>query len=155
MPDYDVNAYQSPNYADGPHVDSRYHVDARRRLKVPAIALMVLSSIGLLMSLFNVGFAVFVEPRVDPTAPELVQSFQRSSTGAVAAAVQLGFAIVNIVVILGTIGMLRLKSYPLAIAASIVAILNLSSCCCVPSLPFAIWCLVVLSNEEVRRGFTS
>jgi len=40
-----------------------------------------------------------------------------------------------------------------ALAASILAMVNVGSFCCVPGIPVGIWCLVILLTPEVRAAF--
>jgi hypothetical protein len=64
------------------------------------------------------------------------------------------FAITSMLVILGAISMLRVKSRGLAITGSIAAMIHLPFCCCLPGLGFGIWSLVVLSQPEVKDAFS-
>ncbi|MCA9119786.1 MAG: hypothetical protein H6822_34740 [Planctomycetaceae bacterium] len=56
------------------------------------------------------------------------------------------------IVVFGAMRMKQLKSYPLAIAASILAMLPCSACC-ILGLPVGIWSLVVLCNRDIRKAF--
>lgn len=56
------------------------------------------------------------------------------------------------IVIFGATRMKQLKNYPLAIAASILAMLPCSACC-ILGLPIGIWSLVVLCNRDIRDAF--
>jgi hypothetical protein len=63
------------------------------------------------------------------------------------------FMVVCIVICHGATQMMRLRSFGLAVAASILAMVNISECCCVLGLPIGIWGLVVLFRPEVRAAF--
>ena len=154
MGDYDFNAYESPQLPQQPQNETRHKDAARSRLMAPAIVLIVLSAIGAILSLFNAVSALTMEAFVDPNAPEFLRTIQENTVGPVAAVTQSFFLIVNIFVIFGAISMIRVKTYAIAMAGAIAAMLNMGSCCCVPSLPFAIWALVVLTNTDVKRGFS-
>jgi hypothetical protein len=127
-------------------------VAVRGRVTAPAIALVVVASVGLVASLFNIGWA-FVEQGVDPDAPEMVRRFQQGAKGPVPAVVQTAFAIVNLLIIAGGVQMMRFRSWGLALTASILAMLNFGSCCCVAGVPVGIWSLVVLLMPEVKAAF--
>ncbi len=55
--------------------------------------------------------------------------------------------------IAGSVSMLRLRYYPLAFAAAILAMIPGTSPCCVFGLPLGIWGVVVLLRPEVKKGF--
>ena len=50
--------------------------------------------------------------------------------------------------------MMKLESWGLCLAASIVAIIPCISPCCCVGLPVGIWAVVVLLNDEVKTAFT-
>ena len=50
--------------------------------------------------------------------------------------------------------MKTLKSYPLALTGSIVAMLP-CSCCCVIGLPIGVWAVIVLLKPAVKLAFES
>jgi hypothetical protein len=55
--------------------------------------------------------------------------------------------------ILGAIAMLRQRGYGLAMAGAICGLIPCEYFCCLPSLPFAIWALIVLNSAEVKAAF--
>ena len=57
------------------------------------------------------------------------------------------------VVIVGGIGMLHGKRLGLARAAAVLAIVPLTSCCCLVGIPIGIWALRVLKNPDVEAHF--
>lgn len=61
--------------------------------------------------------------------------------------------LVSGVILFGGLKMKKLESYPLAIAASILAAVPCLSPCCVIGLPIGIWALVVLFKPEVKEAF--
>jgi hypothetical protein len=67
----------------------------------------------------------------------------------------LGFGIVSAIVILGSIQMLRARMYPLAIIASVLAMVDCANGCCCLGLPVGIWSLIVLLRSDVRSLFYS
>ena len=84
-----------------------------------------------------------VGPAVGEGDPELIGGF----AGTVVAIALNGVALV------GANKMRKLENYPLALTAAIVMVLPCSPCC-VLSLPFGIWALVVLCDPQVRDAFT-
>lgn len=120
----------------------------------PAICLIVVACLGLAASLFNIVVAVaFDPPAADPNAPPFMQGFQRGGFGPVAAIVHSGFLLLNSLIILGGIQMLRMKNRTMAIAASVLAMLNFGTCCCLLGLPIGIWSLIILLREDVTAAF--
>ena len=120
----------------------------------PAIALIVVATLGLCASAFNIVFAFIAEaPPVDPTLPPWAQDMQKQSVGPVAAVIQSIFLLLNIVILIGAIQMVRFKMWGYALTVSILAMINIDSCCCVLGLPVGIWSVVVLSQPEVKKAF--
>ena len=62
--------------------------------------------------------------------------------------------LISVVILLGALKMQSLKSYSLAIIASILAMLPCATPCCLIGLPFGIWALVVLNKPGVKSHFT-
>ncbi len=149
------NPYQSPQYPSSqlgspPPVDPRDSV--RGRVMAPAIVLIVISTLGLATSIFNVAFA-FAEPQIDPNDPPFIQEIKKGSTGPVVAAIQSAFVITNLLIIGGAVQMIRFKTWGFALAASILAMLNFGTFCCVLGLPVGIWSLVILLQPDVKQAF--
>ena len=65
----------------------------------------------------------------------------------------LGFAS-GLIVLAGAISMMQLRWYPLAIIASVLAMIPVVSPCCLLGLPFGIWSLIVLMQPDVRQSFS-
>jgi hypothetical protein len=63
------------------------------------------------------------------------------------------FVGLGLLVTVGAIQMLRRRTYGLAMASSILAMLNITNCCCLLGIPFGIWALVVLARPEVKAAF--
>ena len=57
------------------------------------------------------------------------------------------------IIIFGGIQMLRARRYSIALWAAILALIPLTSVCCIPGIPIGIWALIVLRHPEVRAGF--
>jgi hypothetical protein len=152
------NPYSSPD----PSNSSPYSADDQykraavtSKVMVPAIFLIVVGSLGIAASIFNVGYALVAEPpAVDPNAPEFVRQFQQGATGVFPALLHTMFTVVNGVIIFGAVQMLKIRSWAWAMAASIVAMVNFGTCCCVLGLPAGIWSIIVLANQDVKDVFS-
>ena len=59
------------------------------------------------------------------------------------------------IIIFGGIQMLRARRYSVALVAAILALIPLTSVCCIPGIPIGIWALIVLRNPEVKAAFES
>jgi hypothetical protein len=139
------NPYASPTFTGPAHTDLREAV--RTKVLAPAVALL-----GAALSLFNIAYAV-AGPQDDPMAPEFVRQMQRGAKGAPAAIVQGAFLLLNLLLLVAAVQMSRFRNWGLALAASILAMLNFGSCCCVLGLPVGIWSLVVLCMPDVKAAF--
>jgi hypothetical protein len=71
-------------------------------------------------------------------------------------AAELGFAaLTNLLAVLGGLKMRRLRGYGWGMAASVVSLIPLVTGCCCTGIPFGVWGLVVLLNEEVKAAFAA
>jgi hypothetical protein len=124
---------------------------AKALLMAPAITLLVVGLLGLLVDAFQLvqgvkipeGYKDFVKKNFQAEPPT-----EESVTYLIAA-----FASVSFVIVLGAIQMLRARMYPLAIAASLLAMINIGNACCCLGLPVGIWSLVILMRSDVRVLF--
>ncbi|HEY4258977.1 MAG TPA: hypothetical protein VGM98_02405 [Schlesneria sp.] len=134
--------------------DREVERDVTGMVMPPAVCLLVVAALGLMASIFNVVMAIVMEaPAVDPNAPPFVQGFQQGGYSVFAAIVHSGFFLLNLLIIFGGIQMLRLKNRTLGIAASVLAMMNFGTCCCLLGLPVGIWSLVILLREDVSKAF--
>jgi hypothetical protein len=145
---HDSNPYASPSGLPSAEPQRRVH----GRVIAPAIALMTLATMGLALSIFNVGWAL-TEHKIDARGPEFMQQIQRGATGPLAATVQGGFVLLNLLILLGAVQMFRFRTWALAVVAAGLAMVNCGSLCCVPGIPIGIWSLVILLMPEVRMAF--
>jgi hypothetical protein len=63
------------------------------------------------------------------------------------------FSLIGLFVLMAAIQMARRRTYGLAMAGSILAMVNIGNACCCLGLPFGIWALVVLARPDVRAAF--
>ena len=71
-----------------------------------------------------------------------------------ALATSIGQLFVAGVTIAGSVSMMSLRRFPLAVIAAILSMLPIATPCCVLGLPLGIWALVVLFRPEVSQSFT-
>lgn len=173
------NPYQSPgdygHYGAWP-MDDTYRQHARQRVAGPATGLIVLGIFGLVLpAIFVVlGMAAFFAVPQWLDASAIPHGFGWPSSPVAAAGalgVPLGAApapgaaevqflqlpcgfLSSIVILWGGIWMKNLRSYGLAMAASILAMVPCFSPCCLLGLPIGIWALVVLSEPGVKAAFS-
>jgi hypothetical protein len=145
------NPYASPESRPAPEQGTGR---VKGKVVAPAIALMVVGILGLAFSLLNVVVAIIqpVQP-IDPNAPEFIQEIQRQSAGPLAAVLQSVFLIVNTLIIFGALKMMKLRSWGWAMTSTVLAMVNVGTCCCVVGLPIGIWSVVILSMEDVKQAF--
>jgi hypothetical protein len=127
---------------------------AAARVKGPAIALIVITALGILGQLISM-VANLAGMRSVPSQdlpPEFERWISIMSGG-------LGFVFTVItlavggLIIYGAMKMMRLENYGLAMAASIIAMVPCLSPCCCLGIPIGIWSIVVLTNAEVKTAF--
>ncbi len=125
--------------------------EAAQKVNPPAIALMVMAGIGMALQLLGLIMNVLgVGMGASTGGDEGVAQMMSGGVGIVAGILGLIF---GVVIIMGAMKMRRLESYNMALAASIIAMIPCVSPCCVLGLPFGIWSLVVLLNEDVKAAF--
>ena len=119
----------------------------------PATFMMVLSGISLTLTLLLLaliilgGSLAFLDNLPSNTREQLML---QGGAGIVQHSLSL---IANIIILIGAIKMKSLRSYGLAIAASILSIFFHTCGCCCLGLGAGIWALVILSKPEVKAAF--
>ena len=125
---------------------------ARAMVQGPAIALMVMGIVGVLAQLGSLGMNLLgagLGAAGAQGGDDVMVHLFSGAVGMVANGVSVLF---YGIVILGAVKMKELQSYPLAMAASILALLPCSFCCLLGT-PIGVWSLVVLLNQEVKSAF--
>jgi hypothetical protein len=132
---------------------------ARSVVKAPAIALVITAILNLLLGLVGLLRApltgAFMQDSQmlqqfnDPQIQKMVH-LMAGPIGIVSTALQL---FLSALVLIGAIKMLSLRNYVLSVAAAIVALVPCATPCCVLTLPFGIWALVVLNRPDVKANF--
>jgi len=132
--------------------------DATHAVSAPAVCLIVTAILGMLNSVAGVVFnLVGVQfPGWNlPKEPQFAE-FERfievfsGTLGTISGLIRL---VEREIILVGAYRMMKLRSYGLAVAASIIAMIPCVSPCCCLGLPFGIWALVVLSRPAVKSAF--
>ncbi len=149
QPDNQFNPYQSNPATFDPQPPFN-----KAKVQAPAIALIVCGTLGLFASIYGaINALVSQVPPIPPDAPELAVQMMKGTVGPLAAGIQTVFIFVDLFIIFGGIQMFRIKTWAVAMAATIVSMLNVGSCCCIIGLPVGIWALVILLMGDVKRAF--
>ncbi len=119
--------------------------DAERRVKFPAIFLLVGGVIGIVGALLCFVSGV-IQILADPDDNLL---------GKIGAACCFLLTLAaSIYVVTGAITMLRLKNHSAAITGAIIAVIPcIGPCSAIPTIPFGIWALVILMRPDVKAAF--
>src|SRR3954464_1491271 len=146
-----VNPYASSPLSYAP---PQQREQAPGSLLAPAMALIAIAGLGLAVSVYN--FALSFGPaHIDPSDPEFVREFQRGTVGPAATALQGGFAMLNVFIIVCAVQMMKLQSWGMAVAGSVLAMLNIGSCCCIAGIPVGLWSLAVLMSPDIITIFSA
>jgi hypothetical protein len=118
----------------------------------PAIGLYVSGLVGLLGGLFLI-FAVMVadeeDRHPDPGTDEVEQViFYVMFYGLVG-----GLPLASVVVLVGAVCLHTHRAYPLAFIGCLTASIPCISPCMILGVPFGIWGLITLVNDDVKRAF--
>ena len=130
--------------------------DVRRRLQLPASGLIIIGALnamsGVILILGRLASLV--------NGPERQITDEARRLGYMTASIF--FPLVSLisilaapVIIYGGIQMLKARRYSIALLAATLAVIPLSSICCIPGIPIGIWALIVLRDPEVRACFES
>ncbi len=129
------------------------------KMKVPAIGIITTGALGALLSLAGViatlsgsNKVAELPPGLPPEAAGLLKSYL-SAMEPFNLPLNLLALILSSLTLVAGIKMLHRRSYGLVMAGVIIGMLPCLSGCCCTGLPFGIWALIVLSNEEVRKSF--
>jgi hypothetical protein len=154
-----MNPYAPPQQAGYPVVPAGPPAldqqQARSRLMVPGIAIAILSGILILVFILDLIMAATGNFGSMSKGSPLSGSGMDALTGPAFLIGVCIFAMVcNGFVLFSMIQMLRLRTWGLALAGCIVTAIPLSSsACCLLTLPFAIWAIVVLVKPQVKAAF--
>lgn len=141
----------------------------RDAVNVPGILLITYGALSVAYALFSVAVnaitpadanaAQFNQVFNDPNIPPALKDIVRSLSGSGGKVLGLGVNLLNMalggVIAFGGFQMRNLKSYSLAMAASIISVVPLcGGCCCLLGIPLGIWSISTLMRPEVKAAFT-
>jgi hypothetical protein len=130
--------------------------DVRKRLQLPAIGLIVVGALNLLSGLVLIlGRLVSIVKGRDPVITDEDRRLGYMFAIIFFPIVGLISIAASPIIIFGGIQMLRARRYSIALWAALLALIPLTSVCCIPGIPIGIWALIVLRNPEVRAAFES
>ena len=110
------------------------------------VALMILNLVGTVASMIEMGQPVNAQPCLQPMMDRAV--------GPVDLFIYSLCSALSAITILGSVQMIRRRTWGFALAACVISIVNFGNGCCLFGLPFGIWGLTTLTNPEVREGFS-
>jgi tRNA A-37 threonylcarbamoyl transferase component Bud32 len=124
-------------------VPSEFEEEVSRRLRIPAIGLMVSGVVNIpaLVLVFAAQFAV-----------ELVDT--PGEPGLLVVAVMGAATVVGTVIMVGGWHMLRLRSYGWAVAGSVLALVPVSAGFML-GVPMGVWALIVLNRSDTQQAFAA
>ena len=130
--------------------------DVRRKLQLPATGLIIVGALnamsGVLLILGRIASLV--------NGPQREITNEARRLGYLTAIIFIPLvSLISIlaapVIIYGGIQMLKARRYSIALLAATLALVPLSSICCIPGIPIGIWALIVLRDPEVRACLES
>jgi hypothetical protein len=141
----------------------QFRQESLSRIKAPAICLLITGVLGLMCNCVSTVHLLATDPQamkqqianlqLPPEWQKFAEQAAESSRSPITIAMRFGFLAVNVILIASAIAMMMGRMYWLAMVGSIMALINIGDCCCLLSLPFGIWSLVVLNNPEVKSAF--
>jgi hypothetical protein len=130
--------------------------DVTRKLRAPAIALISLGALNVLSGVILIlGRLVRLVQGTEPVITDDARRLGYELSGIYFPIVSLISIAVAPIIIFGAIRMMRAQNYPVAILAAILAMIPLSSVCCILGFPLGLWALIVLRDPDVRKAFQS
>jgi hypothetical protein len=117
---------------------------AKSRVKGPSICLLIFGAIWLVFVVIG-GIAILIEESESIYSSDF-DTFLMCLFWAIYVAIQ-------ILIIVGANHMRKLRSYPLAMTSCILSLIPFISSCYFAGIPFAIWGLVAITNEETKSAF--
>lgn len=153
-------AIAPPTAAQKTDDSSQEHSAALRQIKAPAIALKITSALNFILSLWSLIRLVFSPPSMEDEYakyPQLqdpaIQKWIHLFNGPLGIGSDIFAMAMAAVIFFGAWQMQKLRGYEFAFVAAILAMLPCVSACCLLSLPFGIWALVILSKAEIKSQF--
>jgi hypothetical protein len=149
------NPFQSPTQSSGPVLMEPGAIDqyAAGRVAGPAIAMIVVGALEIVTYVgVIVVYSLVIALALGGAAQFQGDPHEIALGGVVMIAYGAMGLLMAVLVVVGAVKMKNLKGYGLAMASAIIAMLPCSPCCAI-GLPFGIWALVVLNDENVQAAF--
>ncbi len=134
---------------------------AQDKVRVPAIGLMVSSIISILLSLYSLATFGSMAAQVqqvegimsqmnNPQLEQFTDSFMHLLSGPFGLANYIFQLLISVLILIGALKMLKLRSYEFSYAAAILAVLPCITPCCgwILGLIFGIWAMAVLGKAK-------
>ncbi len=148
------NPYLAPQYKGQNHGQP-----AGNPLIVPAIFLIIFSSLSLIGGLFQLGFTILDLAGVIPIGGQVPDAAQAPAASQAEAVGRLAGSLAplctNGAIVAGANSMLRLKNHSSARLGAIIGMIPLCTGCLILGIPFAVWAFVLLIRPEVKRTFVN
>lgn len=148
--------FNQPNPYLAPRYKSQNQGPSGNPLIVPAIFLIIFSSLSLIGGLFQLGVTILDLAGVFPAAGQAPAESQAEAVGRLVGRLAGSLAVLctNGAIVAGAISMLRLKNHSSARLGAIIGMIPLCTGCIILGIPFAIWAFVLLNRPEVKRTFS-
>lgn len=127
---------------------------AARAVRGPAIFMLVLTGLNILTCLWGLIFGdVEAQLAEIPNIPKEYMEALHKFAYLLGVPANIAGLTIALICLLGSIQMLKLRSYGLAFATAILMLIPCSNCCCCLNIGAGIWALVVLCKPDVKSSF--
>lgn len=127
---------------------------ALQLIRGPAIFILVLAILNILTSVLGLVWGAVQDQILDiSTMPAESVEFQKKINMFFSVPANILGGSLAITCLLGSLSMMKLKSYGFAMATAIIMLIPCGNCCCFLNIGAGIWALVVLSKPEVKAAF--
>lgn len=128
-----------------------------KKVKSPAIALIITAGLGILLNLFSLvmGLLGMGSMQNFPGAQvgEMPQFLAPFMSGTITIVSSIIGIIIGIIIILSSVSMMKMEKWGFCMTGAILAMIPCVSPCCILGIPFGIWAIVALSNADVKAAF--
>lgn len=137
---------------------------ALRRVKAPAVALIVTAILNLLLGVWGLVRMLVFPPNLqkfnseleqlnNPQFQEFMQKLLHMTYGPFGIASSILGLVLSVLILIGAIKLQSLRSYEFSMTAAILAMIPCLTPCCIIGLPFGIWAVIALSRPGVKSQF--
>lgn len=127
--------------------------ELKQRLRMPAVGLILVGALNAMSGMVVILGRLVSIAKDSPAPAEPARRLGYMTWTIVSPMVGLLSLIAAPVIIYGAVQMYTSKSYTMARLAAVLALIPLTSLCCIPGIPIGIWAFFVLSQPEVRAAF--